>query len=175
MIGVRTIARPLLASMFIYGGLDQLRAPAKKVERARQSPMVLPKIEQLGLTEDEDVVRANGGVMVVAGLALATGKFPRVAATVLAASLAPTTLAGHPFWIESDPDAKKANLVQTLKNLSMLGGLLLAAVDHEGKGSLTHRAGHLAHETAQSGRLLKKDAQLKAVKAGGRVAKHSLT
>ncbi len=44
-------------------------------------------------------------MQIASALALATGRAPRLAATVLAASLVPTTLAGHRFWEESDPTA----------------------------------------------------------------------
>lgn len=165
MIGVRTLARPLLASMFVVGGIDALMKPGPKVERARQSPLTVPHVEQLGLTTDERVIRANGGLMVVAGLALATGRAPRLASIALVASLAPTTVAGHPFWQEKDPVARKANMINFFKNLGLMGGLMLAAVDTDGRDSLPRRAGRLAHETKMSSKLLVKDAELKAVRA----------
>jgi uncharacterized membrane protein YphA (DoxX/SURF4 family) len=39
--------------------------------------------------------------------------------------LVPTTLAGHRFWAEEDPQAKSMQRIQFLKNLAMFGGLLL--------------------------------------------------
>ena len=46
---------------------------------------------------------------------------------MLAASLVPTTLAGHRFWEETDPQAKAMQRLQFAKNTSVLGGLLLAS------------------------------------------------
>ena len=40
------------------------------------------------------------------------------------AALVPTTLAGHPFWNETDPQARAGQLTQLLKNVGMAGGLL---------------------------------------------------
>jgi uncharacterized membrane protein YphA (DoxX/SURF4 family) len=40
--------------------------------------------------------------MTIAGGMLGLGIAPRAAATVLAVSLVPTTLVGHPFWSEKD-------------------------------------------------------------------------
>jgi uncharacterized membrane protein YphA (DoxX/SURF4 family) len=64
--------------------------------------------------------------MAASGTALAIGIKPRLAALSLAASLIPTTLAGHRFWEEEDERARAMQLTQFLKNLGLLGGLLLA-------------------------------------------------
>ena len=64
---------------------------------------------------------------------LAAGFLPRVGAMAIAATLVPTTLAGHPFWKEEDPAKRKAQRIQFLKNMAMMGGVLLAAVDTAGK------------------------------------------
>jgi len=138
---VRTVARPMLAGMFIYGGVDALGHPFSKTARAE--PVVEPMAEALGLPGDATTwVRVNGAVQVASGAALAVGKVPRVAALVLAGSLVPTTLAGHRFWSEHDETAKSTQRIQFLKNMSMLGGLLLAADDTGGRPSvpwLIHR------------------------------------
>lgn len=75
------------------------------------------------------LVRANAIVHLTAGVALATGTYPRAAATVLAASLGPTTLAGHRFWDESDPVARNNHRIHFTKNLAIAGGLLLSTLD----------------------------------------------
>jgi len=92
-------------------------------------------------------VRVNAAVQIAAGVALAIGKLPRVAALALAGSLVPTTLAGHRFWDEPDGAAKNGQRIQFLKNMSMLGGLLLAADDTGGRPSVPWRM-HQAAERA---------------------------
>ncbi len=144
---VRRIARPLLASMFVVDGVDQLKHPSARSDAAR--PVVERIAPVLGLPEDTELlVRANGVVMVCAGTMLALGRFPRVSAGVLAASLVPTTVAAHPYWREEDPAARAEQRGHLLKNLGLLGGLLLAAVDTEGRPGLAYRA-HLAGESVQ--------------------------
>ena len=64
--------------------------------------------------------------MVGAGALLSLGLLPRPAAGALAASLIPTTLAGHPFWKREGAERQR-QLTQFLKNLAALGGLLLVA------------------------------------------------
>src|SRR5436853_419563 len=118
------VARPLLAGMFVYGGLDSFRNPASKVPRAEK---VAPDIAGLvGIDADtEQLVQFNGAVQVGAGITLALGIFPRVSALLLAGSLVPTTLAGHRFWEEEDDAAKAQQTIQFLKNAGLMGGLLL--------------------------------------------------
>jgi uncharacterized membrane protein YphA (DoxX/SURF4 family) len=117
---IRVLTRWCLAPLFVIAGAEAARAPGARAEKA----------EHLGLPVPELATRANGGLMVVAGGALALGYHPRLAALALAGSLVPTTLAGHAFWEESDPKAISAQRVQFLKNLALLGGLLLVATDH---------------------------------------------
>jgi putative oxidoreductase len=70
---------------------------------------------------------------------------------VLAAGLVPTTLAGHPFW-GVPKEQRAAHRTQFLKNVSLLGGLLLAAVDTEGKPSLGWRGRRAARKLAKQTR-----------------------
>lgn len=142
----RKIARPMMAGMFVVGGLDAVKRPDSKTEAA--DPVVTPLAGPLGLPEDTaQLVRINGAVQIGAGLMFASGRLPRVAATALAVSLVPTTLAGHRFW-EADDDARAGQRIHFFKNLSMLGGLILAATDTEGRPSLAWRA-RKAAERAQ--------------------------
>ena len=143
----RRVARPLLASMFVMGGVDSLMNPEPKVPRAQD---IGPKLAQpLGLPDDpETLVKINGAVQVGAGALLAIGKLPRLASLALAASLVPTTLAGHRFWEETDEKARAMQRIQFFKNVSMLGGLLLAAVDTNGRPSVSWRAHRAAGQAA---------------------------
>lgn len=135
---VRAIARPMIASMFVYGGLDSVRHPEAKVAKADK--VVGPLEESTALSGDTStLVRVNGAVQLVAGAALALGKLPRVAALALAATLVPTTLAGHRFWEESEPSARAGQTIHFLKNVSMLGGLLIVADDTGGRPSVPWR------------------------------------
>jgi putative oxidoreductase len=129
----------MIAGMFISGGIDALQHPESKVPRA--APVTEKVSEPLGITQDPvTLIRANGAVMVVGGLLLGTGRVPRLASIALAASLIPTTFAGHRFWEVEDPQQRAQQRIHFLKNVSMLGGLILAATDTEGRPSLSWRA-----------------------------------
>ena len=130
---LRVVARPMLGAIFVYSGLDSARKPHAKVpQAARVVDRLAARYDLPG--ETATWVRVNGTVQVVAGAALSAGRFPRLAALTLAASLVPTTLAGHRFWEEADDAGKTRQRIQFLKNVSMLGGLLLA-VDDPGNAS----------------------------------------
>ncbi|MHC1558214.1 DoxX family protein [Actinomycetospora sp. C-140] len=147
---VRRLARPMLAAMFIKGGVDTLLNPEPRVQKAT------PLLEKVGPTlpdqvpsEPGQLVRIDAGVKIGAGTLLAIGKFPRLSSLALAATLVPTTVAGHPFWEKADPAEKTAEQQQFLKNLGLLGGLILAAVDTEGKPSLGWRGRRAARKLAE--------------------------
>jgi putative oxidoreductase len=129
-----SIARPLLAGMFIYGGLDSVRHAEGKVAAANK---VVGPIGDAsgGRVRTVHLVRVNGAAQLLAGAALATDRFARPAALVLAASLVPTTLAGHRFWEPVTPADRHAQRIQFLKNMAMLGGLVLAAADPGGRAT----------------------------------------
>jgi putative oxidoreductase len=166
---VRRIARPLLASTFVFGGIDTLRNPQSRVAGAQP---VVEKIteqadKQLPVQVPRDVeqwVKIDAGVKVGAGVLFSLGRLPRLSALALAVSIVPTTLAGHRFW-EAEGATKQAQLIHFLKNLGLLGGLLLAAVDTEGKPSVGYRARRAAKKAAEGTEKSIEKAQKRAAKA----------
>jgi uncharacterized membrane protein YphA (DoxX/SURF4 family) len=110
-------------------------------------------------------VKIDAAVKVGAGALFALGKLPRLTSLLLAGSIVPTTLAGHRFWEHTDPKERFGQLSHFLKNLGLLGGLLLAAVDTEGKPSVGYRARRAAHKAADSTEKSFAKAQKRASKA----------
>ena len=166
---VRRIARPLLASSFVYGGVDTLRNPQTRVPGAKPVVEAVTSVadDQLPVTVPSDVeqwVKIDAGVKVGAGALFALGKLPRLSALLLCGSIVPTTLAGHRFWEHEDPKERFGQLSHFLKNLGLLGGLLLAAVDTEGKPSVGYRARRAARKAADSTEKGFAKAQKKAAK-----------
>ncbi|MEH1012677.1 DoxX family protein [Micromonospora sp. CPCC 206060] len=143
---VRSLARVMLSGIFVISGARAVRDPAPLLPRARRMTdrvgPLLEKVHPQLPTGAEQLVRVNGAVQLAAGLLLATGHLTRPAAATLAGTLVPTTFAGHPFWTVDDPGARANHQVHFMKNLGLLGGLLLAAADTEGRPGLRWRAGH---------------------------------
>jgi putative oxidoreductase len=164
----RTLARPLLSSIFLVGPIQTLRnssAAAKKAEPVTGPLVRLAQRAGVPIGHDpEKLVKINAGIQIAAGLALATGRLPRLSAAVLATSLIPTTVAGHDYWNESEPESRAAQRLQIAKNLSLLGGLIIAAGDTDGKpgmawlakhavGDARREAGHLASTARLEGKV----------------------
>lgn len=125
---LRRLARSLLGSIFVYGGVDAFRHPAAKAPSAEK--LIGPLTGRTkGIADTERVVQVDGAAKAFGDTALALGVWPRAAVLGLAASLIPTTLAGHRFWEETDPTARKMHELQCIKNASILGGLLLVAAE----------------------------------------------
>ena len=160
MSPTRRLARTMLAGVFVSGGINALRQPGPRAELVRQSglPEKLPAQVPEPLRTPENVVRVNAVVDILGGLALVRGKTPRLASLALMASLTPTTVVGHPFWNEKDKQAKAQQQLHFLKNLGIIGGLLLSASDTGGRESLPHAVGRLSRKA-------KKDAAKAAKKA----------
>lgn len=127
MTVLRTLARPMLASMFVYGGVNAVRHASAMAPKAK--PVADLAAKQGVSVSPANLVRINGAVHVAAGAALATGRAPRLSALVLAGTLVPTTAQGHRFWDETDPGARQNQTIHFLKNVSMIGGLLLSTLD----------------------------------------------
>lgn len=172
MTVTRLVARPLLSSMFVLGGVNALQHTDALAKRAkplidRYLPRVREALPQVPIPSDpKTLVRMNAGVQIASGLAFATGRAPRASASLLAASLVPTTMAGHRFWAEADPAQRSAQRLQFAKNMSVMGGLLLASVDTEGRPGVAWRAKHAVTDVRREARHLsrsaRKDARLTA-------------
>ncbi len=144
----------MLASMFVAGGANSLKNAEALAARAKpvadRIRVALDKRMPTAAPSEVTLVRINGGVQVLAGLALATGRMPRTSAFVLASTLVPTTLGGHRFWEETDPAMRQNQQIHFFKNVSMLGGLLIAAGDTEGRPGLAWRAKHAVADAREA-------------------------
>jgi uncharacterized membrane protein YphA (DoxX/SURF4 family) len=125
---LRVVARILTGSTYVVLGADALLTPGKRPEIAAETLAAIRKV--VPLPEDDTLlVQANAAVMVGGGALLALGRVPRLAALALAASLLPTTVAAHRYWAVEDPAIRAQQKIHFWKNASLLGGLLLVALD----------------------------------------------
>ena len=152
---VRRIARPLLSAFFIAGGVEALRDCARRADKA--SPLIDKSVQMLPdaitekvPTDPGTLVKVNAAIQIGGGVLLASGKAPRLVSVALAGSLVPTTLAGRDFWNETDPAVRARQRAGFITNVSVLGGLMLAAVDTEGKPSLGWRGRRAARKAQAS-------------------------
>ncbi|MCV7302253.1 DoxX family protein [Mycobacterium barrassiae] len=151
---IRRVARPMLSAAFIARGVDALRSPKPAADAARPTLEGLSKLpDPVGAnvpSDAETVARVNAAVQIGGGLLLASGKLPRLASAALALSVVPGSLGAHAFWNESDPQRKADERRAFLTEISLLGGLIIAAVDTEGKPSLGWRGRRAAHKVSEA-------------------------
>ncbi|WP_409483021.1 DoxX family protein [Arsenicicoccus dermatophilus] len=162
---VRRLARPMLAAIYVTGGIGHFKGLEHHVQLGRPilEPVRTTVTDLTGVElSDELLVKASGAAMVGAGTLFALGRLPRLSSAVLAATMVPTTLAGHAFWKETDPQARQMQQIQFYKNLGLAGGALLGMVDTEGKPGLKHRARTQATLTRRELKALAAQAALEA-------------
>ncbi len=140
---LRFVARSMLASYFVINGVKAFRHPEDLVEDAQPiADAVLPAFTSLlpqaargYLPEDTaGFVKCTGIAQVVGGLSLATGIGRRLGAGVLAATMVPHVLASNP--LKAKGAERSVAQAQLSKNVALLGGVLLASQDTQGRPSL---------------------------------------
>jgi putative oxidoreductase len=160
------VARPMMASLFVWSGVRVLRNPDPLVSKAapfteRVTPLLQKAIPQTP-TNPKTQVRINAGVQVAGGTMLALGWFPRIASLLLAGSMVPTTFVGHRFWEYEDKDERANQLNHFLKNVALTGGLLIAGADTEGKPGVAWRARRATKDAKRAVKTAQREAKLTA-------------
>jgi uncharacterized membrane protein YphA (DoxX/SURF4 family) len=162
----------MLASIFAIQGYDTMRHPERVAAKAE--PVVRPLAERVPVVPDqpEEAVRLNGAIQFTAGSLLALGLWPRLSALAIAATLVPTTVAGHRFWEAEDEQERAQQRIHFLKNVAILGGLLIAAADTAGRPSLAWRGRHAARSARRDVSLAARTARMSG-KAGAKAGRLS--
>ena len=170
MSALRAAARPMLASIFAIQGYQTMCHPELVASRAE--PVVRPLAARFAAVpgSTEDAVRLNGAIQLAAGSALAMGVLPRLSSLAIAATLIPTTAAGHRFWEAADERERAQQRIHFLKNLAIFGGLLIAAADTAGRPSLAWRGRHAVQHARHDLTLTTQTARLSA-KTGATLAR----
>ncbi len=165
----RLLARPLLASIFVVGGVNALRnseahaAKAKPVTD-RVVPLAQQAVPQAPIPTDP-ARRWCGSTP--ARSSWPPPRSPPVGRPASARPSSPRRWCRRPspgtrFWEETDPQAKATQRLQFAKNTSILGGLLLAGVDTEGRPGLAWRARRAAADVRREAKQVAKDARREA-------------
>ncbi|WP_062380289.1 hypothetical protein [Demequina pelophila] len=168
---LRALARPLLASWFVYGGVQTALEPERQVDRA--APYVDPVLKEAGLDSvtTADVVKAHGIASVALASMLALSRSPRAAALGLAGLATATAVVAHPFWKEEDEAKREAELDLFLKNVSLVGGVLVAATAGHSERHKARKAKH--KEKAKARALAEKEKALEAKAAKAKAKKRT--
>ncbi|MFV8164440.1 DoxX family protein [Mycobacterium sp. 134] len=151
---IRRIARPMLSATFIARGVDTLRDPSTSTETTQRTLgalSALPGPVGAGVPNNAHAVaRVNAVVQVAGGLLLAAGRAPRLTAAALAVTMIPGSLGSQAFLKDSDPQHAARQRRELLTDVSLLGGLIIAAADTAGKPSLAWRGRRAARHVSAS-------------------------
>ena len=85
------------------------------------------------------LVPLSGLLSLVGGLSVLLGYRARIGAGMLVLFLVPVTLTMHAFWAASDPTMAQMQLINFMKNVSLVGGALLLMYFGPGALSLDAR------------------------------------
>ncbi len=164
---LRHLARPMLASWFVYDGLQAALKPAEHVRAARSGVELVEKSAGIEAPLSEKqvavLVRAHGAATAVAGLFLAVGKAPRTAALTLAALTVPLAVVNQPFTSGEATRAERTR--KFVANVGAIGAALIAGADYEGRPGVQWRLEKARHDLA-----LAKQAKQEAVVASAKGA-----
>jgi putative oxidoreductase len=93
------------------------------------------------------VMLAGAIVFLIAGsVSIVLGYKARIGATLLLVFLGLATYYFHDFWTLSDPQAKQEQMIQFMKNLGLMGAMLLIIANGTGPMSLDGRSNKVGEE-----------------------------
>ncbi len=115
----KTLGHTLLSTIFISGGWSAFTKPDGRAQ----------KVEQAGIPLARQATILNAAAMTLAGSALALDIAPKLASLVLIGTMIPTTYVGHAFWQEDAPANRAGQQIHFLKNVAIIGGLLMVLVE----------------------------------------------
>lgn len=182
---LRFAARGLIASSFIVDGVQEVLRPSEHAEDAafvqdRVVPLaqkVVPAQAASYIPEEtKTLAQVGGAVKIAAGAGFGLGIFRRVSAGLLAATAIPSVVtAARHIKGSDDKGAARADLLRTM---SLLGAMVLASQDTQGKPSLGWRAhdgqrrlARRADETSTKAKKLSRKAKKELQKASKRASK----
>jgi uncharacterized membrane protein YphA (DoxX/SURF4 family) len=143
----------MLSAVFIGQGVDSLLNPKRAAQAAAPAVdglQTLPEpVSSKVPTDPETFAKINAGVQIAGGLLLGAGRAPRLASAALAFTVIPANLGAHMFWTESDPERKANQRRAFLTDVSLVGGLIIAAADTAGKPSLGWRGRRAAERLSE--------------------------
>lgn len=77
-----------------------------------------------------------GVIAILGAISIVLGWYARVGALLIILFLIPVTLTMHDFWAVHDPQQAQMQMINFMKNMSMLGGALLIAYHGAGPVSI---------------------------------------
>jgi putative oxidoreductase len=115
MGAVILVGRVLFGVIFFAGGIGHFTHTAAMTEFAKAHGVKLAR----------PAVLLSGAVMTAAAAMIALGVWADLGALVLVVLLLPTAVVMHPYWRESDPQAKAMEQIHFNKDISLVGAAIM--------------------------------------------------
>lgn len=109
------IGRLLLGGYFVFGAFNHFK----------MITMMSGYAQSKGVPSPKAAVAFSGFLLLVGGLSILLGIYPRVGVIALVLFLVPVTFMMHAFWKIQDPQMKMGEMVNFTKNLALLGAVLM--------------------------------------------------
>ena len=109
------IGRIILGGFFIYSGLNHFLGFGMMANYTKMKGIPLPQL----------AVAITGLMLILGGLSMVLGAYPKIGIALLAGFLIPVSLLMHNFWKIQDPQLKVADKVNFTKNMALLGAVLM--------------------------------------------------
>jgi putative oxidoreductase len=122
---VSLAGRILLSAMFIFAGIGKISAFSGTVGYAAAAHVPMPSV----------AIAVAIAVELLGGLAILVGFQTRIAAWIVFLYLIPVSFFFHNFWA-LDGAARMNNQIHFLKNVAIMGGLLILAANGAGGASV---------------------------------------
>ena len=123
MNAIPLIGRLLFALIFVMSSFNDFSSATIGYAASQGVPMA------------NILVPVSGVLALVGGLSIIVGFKAKLGAVLLILFLVPVSVMLHAFWKETDPQAHQMQMIQFMKNLSMMGGALMIA--YFGSGPLS--------------------------------------
>jgi putative oxidoreductase len=109
------VGRIMVAAFFLMNGINHFAKAEMMAGYAKSQGTPAPKLAVIG----------TGVLLVLGGLSILLGYHPGLGALLLIIFLAGVSVQMHAFWRVSDPMAKMNDMIHFLKNVAMIGLLLM--------------------------------------------------
>lgn len=122
MTALFLIGRILFGGFFLMNAYNHLMHTANLAGYAKSKNVPYPR----------EATILSGLLLLIGGLTVVLGVAQELGLWALILFLIPTTFMMHAFWKEEDPDQKMAQRIQFMKNMAILGAVIMFAALNTG-------------------------------------------
>jgi putative oxidoreductase len=108
------IGRAILGGYFVYNGINHIKNREGMAAYAGAKGVPMPEV----------AVPGSGVLMILGGASIILGVQPKLGIAAILTFLTSVSPVMHPFWEESDPNKRMAEMINFTKNAALAGATL---------------------------------------------------